>query len=107
MVTPALLSCWLTVLLMNAQRGTDLPQCPALGVQVRCTLNVHRATVTSLFTPLFYDRRSIQVPPQRQPHTPIGLAQLGGNSTNLAYQPYRKENITTARDHKARGLQIL
>jgi hypothetical protein len=33
---------------MNAQLGTDLPQGPALGVQVSCTLNVHRATVTSL-----------------------------------------------------------
>jgi hypothetical protein len=31
----------------NAQLGTDLPQGPALGVQVSCTLNVHRATVTS------------------------------------------------------------
>ena len=33
---------------MNAQLGTDLAQGPALGVQVGCTLNVHRATVTSL-----------------------------------------------------------
>jgi hypothetical protein len=33
---------------MSAQLGTDLPQGPALGVQVSCTLNVHRATVTSL-----------------------------------------------------------
>ena len=33
---------------MNAQLGTDLAQGPTLGVQVGCTLNVHRATVTSL-----------------------------------------------------------
>jgi hypothetical protein len=33
---------------MNAQLGTNLAQCLALGVQVGCTLNVHRATVTSL-----------------------------------------------------------
>jgi hypothetical protein len=32
---------------MNAQLGTDLAQSPAPGVQVGCTLNVHRATVTS------------------------------------------------------------
>ena len=32
----------------NAQLGTDLAQGPTLGVQVGCTLNVHRATVTSL-----------------------------------------------------------
>ena len=31
----------------DAQLGTDLAQGPALGVQVGCTLNVHRATVTS------------------------------------------------------------
>jgi hypothetical protein len=31
----------------NAQLGTDLAQGPALGVQVGCTLNVHRDTVTS------------------------------------------------------------
>jgi hypothetical protein len=31
----------------NAQLGTDLAQGPALGVQVGCTLNVHRATVES------------------------------------------------------------
>jgi hypothetical protein len=33
---------------MNAQLGTDLAQGPTLGVRVGCTLNVHRATVTSL-----------------------------------------------------------
>jgi hypothetical protein len=33
---------------MNAQLGTDLAQRPALGVQIRRTLNVHGATVTSL-----------------------------------------------------------
>jgi hypothetical protein len=33
---------------MNAQLGTNLAQGPALGVQVGCTLNVHRATATSL-----------------------------------------------------------
>jgi hypothetical protein len=32
---------------MNAQLGTDLPQAPALGVRVGCTLYVHGATVTS------------------------------------------------------------
>jgi hypothetical protein len=32
---------------MNAQLGTDLAQGPALCVQVRRTLNVHGATVTS------------------------------------------------------------
>ena len=32
----------------NAQLGTDLAQGPALGVQVGCTLNVHRATVTAV-----------------------------------------------------------
>jgi len=32
---------------MNAQLGTDLAQGPTLGVQVGCTLNVHRATVTA------------------------------------------------------------
>jgi hypothetical protein len=32
----------------DAQLRTDLPQCPALGVQVGCTLNVHGATVTGL-----------------------------------------------------------
>ena len=32
----------------DAQLGTDLAQGPTLGVQVGCTLNVHRATVTSL-----------------------------------------------------------
>ena len=32
----------------DAQLGTDLAQGPALGVQVGCTLNVHRATVTAL-----------------------------------------------------------
>jgi hypothetical protein len=31
----------------NAQLGTDLAQSTNLGVQVGCTLNVHRATVTS------------------------------------------------------------
>jgi hypothetical protein len=31
----------------NAQLCTDLAQTPTLGVQVGCTLNVHRATVTS------------------------------------------------------------
>jgi hypothetical protein len=31
---------------MNAQLGTDLAQAPALGIQVGCTLNVHRDTVT-------------------------------------------------------------
>jgi hypothetical protein len=31
----------------NAQLGTDLAQCPALGVQVGCTLNVHLVTVTA------------------------------------------------------------
>ena len=40
-------SCWLTALAMNAQLRTDLAQGPTLGVQVGCTLNVHRATVTS------------------------------------------------------------
>jgi hypothetical protein len=33
---------------MNAQLGTDLAEGPALGVQVGCTLNLHRVTVTSL-----------------------------------------------------------
>ena len=33
---------------INAQLGTDLTECPNLGVQVSCTLNVHRDTVTSL-----------------------------------------------------------
>ena len=33
---------------INAQLGTDLTECPTLGVQVSCTLNVHRDTVTSL-----------------------------------------------------------
>jgi hypothetical protein len=28
--------------------GSDLAEYPALGVQVGCTINVHRATVTSL-----------------------------------------------------------
>jgi hypothetical protein len=32
----------------NAQLGTDLAQAPTLGVQVGCTFNVHRATLTSL-----------------------------------------------------------
>lgn len=32
---------------MNAQLGTDLTQGPAVGVQVGCALNVHRATVTA------------------------------------------------------------
>ena len=32
---------------MNAQLGTDLAQATTLGVQVGCTRNVHRATVTS------------------------------------------------------------
>jgi hypothetical protein len=32
---------------MNAQLGTDLAQGPPLGVQVGCTLNVHRVTVTN------------------------------------------------------------
>jgi hypothetical protein len=32
----------------NAQLGTDLAQGPTLAVQVRGTLNVHGATVTSL-----------------------------------------------------------
>jgi len=32
---------------MNAQLGTDLAQRPALGVQVGCTVNVHRDTVAS------------------------------------------------------------
>jgi hypothetical protein len=32
----------------KAQLNADLAQCPALGVQVGCTLNVHGATVTSL-----------------------------------------------------------
>ena len=33
---------------MNAPLVTDLAQGPTLGVQVGCTLNIHRATVTSL-----------------------------------------------------------
>jgi hypothetical protein len=33
---------------MNAQLGTDLAQSPTLGIQVGCTLNVHRDTVTSI-----------------------------------------------------------
>jgi hypothetical protein len=32
---------------MNAQLGTDLAQAPTLCVQVGCTVNVHRDTVTS------------------------------------------------------------
>jgi hypothetical protein len=32
---------------MNAQLSTNLAQRPALGVQVGCTLNVHRATVAA------------------------------------------------------------
>jgi len=32
----------------NAQLGTDLPQGPTAGVQIGCTLNVHRDTVASL-----------------------------------------------------------
>ena len=31
----------------DAQLRTDLPQRPALGVQVGCTLNVHRVTVAT------------------------------------------------------------
>ena len=31
----------------DAKLGTDLAQAPALAVQVGCTLNVHRDTVTS------------------------------------------------------------
>jgi hypothetical protein len=31
----------------NAQLGTDLAQAPTLAIQVGCTLNIHRATVTS------------------------------------------------------------
>ena len=48
MVTPGRRSCSLTVARENAQLGTDLPQGPALAVQVGRTLNVHRDTVTSL-----------------------------------------------------------
>jgi hypothetical protein len=33
---------------MNAQVRADLPERPTLWVQISCTLNVHRATVTSL-----------------------------------------------------------
>ena len=33
---------------MNAKFGTDLAECPALDVQVGCTLNVHRVTITTL-----------------------------------------------------------
>jgi hypothetical protein len=33
---------------VNAQLGTDLAQSPTLGIQVGCTLNVHRATVTTV-----------------------------------------------------------
>jgi hypothetical protein len=32
----------------NAQLGTDLTQGTTLGLQVGCTLNVHRVTVTNL-----------------------------------------------------------
>ena len=32
---------------MNAQLGTDLAQRPTLGVQLGCTVNVHRDTVAS------------------------------------------------------------
>jgi hypothetical protein len=32
---------------MNAQLGTDLAQRPALGVQLGCTLDIHRATVAT------------------------------------------------------------
>jgi hypothetical protein len=31
----------------NAQLGTDLAQRPTLGIQVGCTLNVHRVTVSA------------------------------------------------------------
>jgi hypothetical protein len=34
----------------NAQLSTDLAQTLTLGVQVGCTLDIHRATVTSLLT---------------------------------------------------------
>jgi hypothetical protein len=34
----------------HAQLGTDLAQSPTLGVQVGCTLNVHRATVAAQST---------------------------------------------------------
>ena len=34
----------------NAQLSTNLAQRPTLGVHVGCTLDVHRATVTSLLT---------------------------------------------------------
>jgi hypothetical protein len=33
---------------MSAQLRADLPERPTLWVQISCTLNVHRATVTSL-----------------------------------------------------------
>jgi hypothetical protein len=33
---------------VNAQLGTDPAQGPALGVQISCTLYVHRVTVTIL-----------------------------------------------------------
>ena len=46
---------------MNAQLGTDLAQGPALGVQVGCTLNVHRATVTSLSRIGFPPNRNAEI----------------------------------------------
>jgi hypothetical protein len=33
---------------INAQLGTDLTEFPTLDIQVSCTLNIHRDTVTSL-----------------------------------------------------------
>ena len=48
MVTPARLELLADRAPMNAQLGTDLAQGPALGVQVGCTLNVHRATVREI-----------------------------------------------------------
>ena len=35
---------------MNAKLGTDLAHGPTLAVQVCCTVNVHRATVTAQST---------------------------------------------------------
>jgi hypothetical protein len=49
---------------VDAQLGTGLAECPAFGVQVGCTLNVHRDTVTRKHwhrSPLL---RSFAQPPQ-------------------------------------------
>jgi hypothetical protein len=58
---------------MNAQLGTDLAQRPTLGVQVGRTLNVHRATVTSL------SRIGLGASVRSQPCETNGRGGLGSN----------------------------